>query len=65
MKGTDEKNLANIFNKRILEQISTLVEEKYEGVWNMTANFISPYSFLVTQTLNWCKPTFDFIVGKL
>ncbi len=65
MKDTDEKNPANIFNKRILEQISTLVEDKYERVWIMTANFISSYSFLVTQTLNGCKPTFDFIVGKL
>lgn len=52
MKGTDgmeKKNLANIFNKRILEQISTLAEDKTEAARNMTANFISPYSFLATN----------------
>jgi len=53
---------ANIFNK---EDIICIAEDKYEQVRNMTANFNSPYSLLLTQTLSWCKPTFDFIVGKL
>lgn len=38
MKGTDEKKKSgkNIFNKRILEQISTLVEDKYDMKFHFT-----------------------------